>query len=227
MTSIVLPVYNQADHVGGVVEGYLDALRVVPGSFEIILVPNGCRDNSVTICQELDAKNEEIRCEESSKAGWGAAVIHGLALAKGEHLCYTNLARTTAADLQLIVLYSIANPQVVIKANRKIRESFWRRLGSLLYNLECRALFDLSWWDVNGTPKIFPRGFDALTKLTRPDDLIDLEFSVICREMDYPMLEVPILSSARHGGKSTTKLTSAYKLYRGAYEFKRGRRAGT
>ena len=56
-----------------------------------------------------------------------------------------------------MLLYAAAYPNVVVKANRKIREHWTRRLGSLLYNLECRALFDLSNWDVNGTPKVFPR----------------------------------------------------------------------
>lgn len=214
--------------MGSVALGYLEAMKATPMEFEIILVPNGCRDNSSEICRGLAEAHREVRCDESPIAGWGAAVIHGLSVATGDHLCYTNLARTTAADLQLMALYSMANPKVVIKANRKIRESAWRRLGSLLYNLECRALFDLSWWDVNGTPKIFPRSFEDLTKLSLKDDLIDLEFSVVCREKGYPMLEVPILSSQRHGGKSTTKITSAIRMYRGAYEYRRARgRAGS
>ena len=50
----------------------------------------------------------------------------------------------------------------VIKASRKIRENWKRRLGSLLYNLECRALFDLPYWDINGTPKVFGRHFIPL-----------------------------------------------------------------
>jgi hypothetical protein len=54
-----------------------------------------------------------------------------------------------------------------VKANRKIRDHWSRRLGSLLYNLECRALFDLSVWDVNGTPKVFPRSCDRAAQLTR------------------------------------------------------------
>jgi hypothetical protein len=105
----------------------------------------------------------------------------------------------------------------VVKANRKIRDGWRRRLGSLLYNLECRALFDLSNWDVNGTPKVFPRTFRRLTELTREDDLIDAEFCLVCRQEDYPMVEIPIFSSRRHGGKSTTNYSSAWRMYLGAY----------
>jgi hypothetical protein len=112
----------------------------------------------------------------------------------------------------------------VIKANRKIRESFQRRAGSLLYNLECRALFDLSQWDINGTPKVFPRAFDKLMALSREDDLIDAEFNAICRREGYAMLEVPIFSSRRHGGKSTTNYGSAVKMYTGAYALWRSMR---
>jgi hypothetical protein len=129
--------------------------------------------------------------------------------------------------MTLILLYAVAYPDVVIKANRKIRESFRRRLGSLLYNLECRAFFDLPTWDINGTPKVFPRKFEKLLQLTKDDDLIDAEFNAICRREEYPMLEVPVLSTKRHGGKSTTNYNSAFKMYWGAYKLWRSMRQQT
>lgn len=118
----------------------------------------------------------------------------------------------------MLLRYALTCPNVVIKVNRKIRESWRRRLGSLIYNLECRALFDLSYWDINGTPKIFPRIFDGLLRLTREDDLIDAEFNLVCRREGYPMIEVPITSFRRRGGKSTTSYRSALKLYWGAFQ---------
>jgi hypothetical protein len=123
--------------------------------------------------------------------------------------------------LLLALVYGSVHPDSVIKANRKIRSSARRRLGSLLYNLECRALFDLAYWDVNGTPKVFSRDLTELLKLRRDDDLIDLEFNVICRMQDYPMIELPIFSSSRHSGKSTTTVRSAIKMYWNAYQFRR------
>ena len=135
--SIVLPVYNQADHLRAVIDEYLHELARVPVDKEIILVPNGCRDQSVAICHQLAERFPSVRVVESANAGWGRAVRVGLEAADGDLLCYTNLARTTAADLALLALYAVAYPEVVVKANRKIRDSWSRRLGSLLYNLEC------------------------------------------------------------------------------------------
>jgi glycosyltransferase involved in cell wall biosynthesis len=224
LASVVLPVHNQADHLAVVVEEYMAVLGRLPLATELILVPNACRDATPAVAQELARRHANVRVVESDLGGWGRAVRAGLAAARGSLLCYTNSARTAPEDLTLVLLYAFAHPGIVVKANRKIREHWSRRLGSLLYNLQCRALFDLACWDVNGTPKVFPRSMSALLTLARDDDLIDAEFAAICRRENYPMLEVPIFSSRRHGGKSTTTLRTAVKLYVGAYQLWRASR---
>jgi glycosyltransferase involved in cell wall biosynthesis len=211
--SIVLPVYNQADHIEDIVTQYLEIVARVPVRHEVLLVVNGSKDGSLEVCKRLEERHQTIRTLICDHAGWGVAVRFGLGEAKGDLLCYTNSARTSSQDLLLFLLYAIANPDIVIKANRKVRESIQRRLGSLVYNIECRTLFDLPYWDINGTPKVFPRVFDKLLNLTRNDDLIDVEFNIICRQQKYPMIEVPILSAERHGGKSTTNYISAVRMY--------------
>ena len=221
LVSIVLPVYNQADHIGSLVREYEASLQQLPFPHELLLVVNGCRDRSLEVCQELATSYDTVRVLSSAEGGWGLAVKLGLADARGDILSYTNSARTSASDLLLILLYAVAYPNVVVKANRKIRERWQRRLGSLLYNLECRSLFNLSNWDINGTPKVFPQQFDKLLALTRDDDLIDLEFIAVCRRESYPVIEVPIFSSRRHGGASTTNYRSALRMYWGAYTFRR------
>jgi glycosyltransferase involved in cell wall biosynthesis len=218
LISIILPVYNQGEHITTIVQDYEAALERVQTPHELILVVNASRDNSLKVCQELAERYSSVRVVYSEQGGWGLAVKLGLREARGDLLCYTNSARTTARDLTLFLLYAVVYPDVVLKANRKIRESWQRRLGSLIYNLQCRALFDLSYWDINGTPKTFPRHFGRLLELTRNDDMIDAEFNAICRREGYPMLEVPIFSVRRHGGKSTTNYRSALRMYWGAFD---------
>jgi glycosyltransferase involved in cell wall biosynthesis len=219
--SIILPIHNQADHLEPIVAGYTRALDAAALDYELLLIVNASRDGSPAIAHSLAGQNPRVRAFEEQRSGWGRAVRRGLVEARGAQLCYTNSARTTDRDLVLMLLYARAFPDTVVKANRKIRESPLRRIGSLLYNLECRTLFDLSCWDVNGTPKIFPRSFDALLALQHDDDLIDAEFTALCRRRDYPMIEVPIFSTRRHGGRSTTTLRSAIAMYAGAYRLSR------
>jgi glycosyltransferase involved in cell wall biosynthesis len=222
LASVVLPVYNQADHIQAVLEEFVAALQRLDFRYELLPVVNGPRrDKSLEICRDLQKRHPQIRTQCIDEGGWGRAVRHGLAVAQGDLLCYTNSARTTSKDLVLMLLYASVHDDCVVKANRKIRENWKRRLGSLLYNLECRALFDLPYWDMNGTPKVFHRRLSALTELTRNDDLIDLEFHAICRREGYQVLEVPVFSSTRHSGRSTTNLLSAYRMYAGAVELHR------
>ena len=221
LASIVLPIYNQADHIESVLKEYVSVLARLDFSYELLPVINGPRrDESLAICEALQARFPVIRTLCIEQGGWGRAVRAGLAGARGDLLCYANSARTTGRDLLLVLLYASIHPDAVVKANRRIRENWPRRLGSLLYNLECRALFDLPYWDINGTPKAFHRHLTRLTKLTRDDDLIDLEFNVICRQEGYPVIETPIFSTTRHSGGSTTDLRAAYRLYRGAFQLR-------
>jgi dolichol-phosphate mannosyltransferase len=224
LASIVLPVHNQADHLAPLVRSHRAALASLSIASELILVPNACRDQTVAVSRTLAAEDPGVRVVESKLGGWGRAVKLGLEASRGDLLCYTNSARTTPEELMRLLRYGLADPGVVVKANRKIREHWSRRIGSLVYNMECRTLFDLSNWDVNGTPKVFSRSCARLLQLTRDDDLIDAEFSMICRREGYPMLEVPIFSQRRHGGRSTTNLRSAVKMYWGAVELWRANR---
>lgn len=213
--SIVLPVHNQADHLARVVQSYLEVLPT-DGSSQVLLVPNGCTDDSVVVCQRLADGSSAVAVVSCERSGWGAAVRTGLAAASGDRLCFTNLARTSARDLQAVLFLAQANPDAAVKAVRTGRERWLRRAGSAAYNAQARLTFGVRSRDVNATPKAFPRGFSPLLHLTRDDDLLDLEFVVSCQENGFALLEVPIRDTRRHGGRSTTGWRTAMRLYTGA-----------
>lgn len=219
--SVVLPVYNQGDHIESLVRGYVEILEAAELGCELVLVPNACRDDSADVCRSLAAWDQRIRVIELAQGGWGRAVRAGLARSEGESLCYTNSARTTPEMLAQALQFAAAHPDAVVKAQRKIRDNLRRQAGSLLYNLECRLLFGLATWDINGTPKVFPRRYEQLLALRRDDDLIDAEFVIACRTFGYPIVELPVSLTVRHGGRSTTRLKSAWRMYRGAFDMSR------
>ncbi|GIW41604.1 MAG: hypothetical protein KatS3mg076_2181 [Candidatus Binatia bacterium] len=215
--SIVLPIHNQADHLERTVVDYLGVLERLRHSFELLLVVNASRDDSARIARELAARNTHVRVLEDERPGWGRAVLAGFRASRGRLFAYTNSARTNAYTLGLLVLLGLANPGYVWKANRRLRYPFLRRLGSVLYNFECRSLFGLAVWDVNGTPKVLERDVFESLALQEEEDLIDLELVVKCQRRGLQIVEVPVVSTERHGGRSTTTLRSAWRLYRGAF----------
>jgi glycosyltransferase involved in cell wall biosynthesis len=219
--SLVLPIHDQADHVALVVQGFLADLAKLDRMCELILVPNGCRDASGEICAELAAQYpDRVQVVELKQGGWGRAINAGLELARGEIVGYTNSARTTPATATLMLAYAIAYPNTVLKATRRSRETIRRKLGSVVYNFECRRLFDLATWDIDGTPKLFPRRFHHLLGIDSGSDLFDLELMRACRYAGYPVIEVPIFETDRFGGRSTTNYRTAVKLLWGAYKLR-------
>jgi glycosyltransferase involved in cell wall biosynthesis len=213
--SIVLPVHNQAADIGDIIRRYVASLQDI-GPYELVLAVNASRDASLAACTALAAAHPQVRVLHDPEPGWGRAVTAGLRAARGDLLCYTNSARTSAAELRLVLLDALANPGFVIKATRQVRDNWKRRLGSLLYNLECRVLFGFTTRDVNATPKVFARAHDALLRLTSDGDLLDAEFLMVCAREGYAVREVPIFSTRRQGGSSTTSYASALRMYGGA-----------
>jgi hypothetical protein len=136
-------------------------------------------------------------------------------------LCYTNSARTQARDLELALRYGAVNTEAVVKASRKQRNQAIRRVGSVLYNFEARALFGLAVWDVNGTPKVFHRRLLDRLQLTEQGDLIDLELCALCRMHSIPVVEVPVYDTTRINGKATTNMRSAVRLYARPFAMRR------
>lgn len=218
--SIVLPVHRQREHIAELLIAYDEELADLGVQIEFVCVVNDSPDGSAGACRAAATSVVPV-VVELAEGGWGRAVRAGLSRASGDLLVYTNSARTSAADLRYAIELGLANPTHVIKAERRFRERLLRRVGSVLYNLEVRALFGLASWDVNGTPKVFPRQFAPLLALQEDGDLIDAEFLVTCQRKGYRVLDFPVASVRRHTGRSTTGIVSAIRMYAGAFELRR------
>ena len=219
--SIVLPAYRAADHVRNIIPEMIKEVEKLGAAIEVIVVVNGPRDGTDEAAAELHAADGRVRVLRADDAGWGRAVRTGLQAATGDMLAYTNLARTPPHVLRTAVALAFDSDGSVVKASRRIRDSTARRAGSVLFNLECRMLFELSVFDVNGTPKVFPAELTDLRELRRNDDLIDVEFLAICRARGYQVIEFGVPPLPRHSGRSTTNLGSAWRMYAGSFGLRR------
>jgi hypothetical protein len=215
--SLIVPVDDPADSFGGVVDSYAGALAGLGKSFEILLVPSA---GAATASEDAARGRDEVRVCEGGGA-WGRAVLAGLRAATGEALCYTNWERTSADVLTTMLRYALRNPDVVFRANRRTRDARVQRIGSLLFNLECRAVLRVTAWDVNGTPKVFSRRHSKLLELTREDGLVDAEFAWACEREGYPVAEIPIEAPSVLGRRSEADYPAALRLYAGVLALRR------
>ena len=217
--SIILPLYKQVNHAEYLYNTYTEALSTLNDSWEILFVVNGNNDGAVEKLNGLN-KLENVKVLWLENGGWGRAVKFGLSQAQGKYLCYTNSARTEISDLLMILNYAKVNTDNVVKATRIIREKLMRKVGSTLYNLECRILYKVPVWDVNGTPKVIPQKVYNQLNITSDDDLIDAEIIIKCTRNKNPIIEIPVVSTTRISGASTTNFLSAYKMYSGLFRFR-------
>jgi glycosyltransferase involved in cell wall biosynthesis len=217
--SIVLPVHDQADHIVEVVDLWRAVLKGRP--WEVLLIPNGCRDNSVQLCRAQAKKDKKVRVVELKKGGWGLAVREGLSHAKGKFVGYTNSARTDPSVVPVLFEELRKSPGSLVKGDRRVRENSLRRIASITYNLENWLLFGTQSRDVNGTPKLFAAPLLGRMKLSSTGDLLDAEVLAWCAKLGVPLREVPLYAWARHGGRSTTKVMSGAKMCLGLFGLKK------
>lgn len=211
--SVVLPVQRQEDHIERVVESHLAGLTGLGLPCELLLVCNASDDATERICGSLAARHPNVTHLSLRPAGAGRAYRLGLDHARGDLLCITNSARTDTPLLVGMLAAALEHPEPALLKTSRVRNSeAGRRLGSWLFNAECRALLGLRAEDVNGTPKIFPRTFTDLLDLREDRDAIDAEMLAICRRQGHPVVERRIPFPPRHSGRSTTNLASAIRL---------------
>ena len=77
--SVVIPCLNEADTIGGCVRSAKLSVAGYPGTAEVVVADNGSSDDSVVIAETLGARVIAV-----SERGYGAALMGGIAAAKGE-----------------------------------------------------------------------------------------------------------------------------------------------
>lgn len=84
-TSVIIPVYNAEKTIRQCVDSILSQTY---GSFELILVDDGSKDNSLDICNEYALKDDRVRVVHKENGGVSSARNRGLDIAEGEWVTF-------------------------------------------------------------------------------------------------------------------------------------------
>lgn len=134
--SVVIPVYNEKDNLGELIDRCLTACRETGKYFEIILVDDGSKDGSRDlISRAADSHTEVVAVILNRNYGQHAAVIAGLEQAKGAIIV------TLDADLQNppeeipnLVREIERGVDVVGTLREKRQDTIFRRAASAIVN---------------------------------------------------------------------------------------------
>ncbi|WP_031428738.1 glycosyltransferase [Flavimarina sp. Hel_I_48] len=103
LLSIVVPVYNGEKYLGRCVDSLLDQ-NIDAKDFEIILINDGSKDNSLQIAREYEKKHDQIRVIDQTNIGLGATRNVGIKQAAGIYLYFIDVDDYLAAGMLKTVL---------------------------------------------------------------------------------------------------------------------------
>ncbi len=83
--SIITPIYNAEASLRNTIEC---VLRQTYSDFELLLIDDGCTDNSGSIADEYSKKDKRIKVVHQTNSGVSAARNSGLKIATGEWVCF-------------------------------------------------------------------------------------------------------------------------------------------
>lgn len=200
LLSIIIPLYNEEKTISVVLEKIKEIFKTAPFKYEVIIVDDGSKDNSVSIVEKtiknLCESYKLYRAERNQ--GKGAAIRLGLQYAKGEYVVIqdTDLEYdprdilTMIEQVQTHKLKVLYGSRILNKQNQCQNKIFY--LGGRLVTLMANILFLQNITDEPTCYKMFKT--DILRKMELNCNGFEFcpEVTAKISKMGYKIKEIPI-----------------------------------
>lgn len=214
---LLIPAYNEEARIGPVLREFGDYFRdQYPGKFQLVVVLNGCRDNTLGVVREVMQDYPTISyLNFPAPIGKGGALIEGLKLATQAdvigyvdadgatppHALHALVRRMDEADC---IIGSRWLPGAVLHQ----AQPWMRRLTSRCFHVIVEALFWMHIKDTQCPCKIVRRA--AMEQIHSSLQIADLAFDVnllvSLKRAGFTVREVPIEWTDKMGSKVTSSI---------------------
>ncbi|MEX0595410.1 MAG: dolichyl-phosphate beta-glucosyltransferase [Candidatus Paceibacterota bacterium] len=202
--SIIIPAYNEAKRITTTIKSVVDYLNnLVQDRYEIIIVLDGSKDNTLEVVTELAKKYNKIKIINNKiNKGKGAAVKQGMLESKGDYVIFMDADNSTHIDELDKILPIMRQGIDVVVGSRDI-------IGSQVEIRQARykeILGDLgNWWLqilLVGGIKDTQCGFKVLSgkvarhvfaKINMKGWSFDIELLALARYFGYSVKEMPVI----------------------------------
>lgn len=220
---LLIPAYNEEDRIEPVLRDYAEYFSKRYGEkFELVVVLNGCRDNTLEVVQRVAAAHPCIRwLEFKAPIGKGGALIEGLKLApRADAIGYVDADGATAPRAWDDLVQHLGEADCVI-GSRWIRgavlhqeQSGKRQFASRVFHLIVQILFWMGIRDTQCGAKVIKRqAIDAVHANLRIADMaFDINLLYALKRAGFRILEVPTEWTDKLGTKVTLGRTSLTML---------------
>lgn len=201
--SIIIPVYNDAAHIGKSVDALVNWVRAENTNSEVIIINDGGRDETAKIVEEKATKYPEIHfINRKENKGKGYSIREGIRSSNGSFIIFTDadLPYSTKYFKQMVKM--IENGADLVIANRNLVSNVktptsdigaLRRLTHWGFGFLVRQLLRLEFSDTQaGLKGLTKKAADQLLpKLTIDRFAFDLELLVVAKKVGLKIKEVP------------------------------------
>lgn len=215
--SLIIPAYNEGERLGETLSDYISYFsNVSTDEFEVVVVCNGCDDNTPEIAAKYSQRfHQMIALNISDKIGKGGAIKEGFKIATGDIIAFVDadgaikpgevwklIQRVSQGDDGAIGSRWLPGSQVLAK--KPLR---WR-VASRAWNLLVRLLFRLPFKDTQCGAKAFKR--NVIQSIINDFQINGMTYDVgllwKATQRGYNIKEVPIIWEHKHKEGSTNNL---------------------
>lgn len=145
--SVVIPVYNSEKTINEVVNKVIKAFNEMTKeyAFEIILINDGSKDKSSSICKEICNNETRVKFLNLSKNfGQLCAIMAGFSIVTGDYIvCMDDDLQNPPGEIEKLISTLVNNNyDIVFSKYENKKHSKFRNLGSKLSDLMAESLMD-------------------------------------------------------------------------------------
>jgi glycosyltransferase involved in cell wall biosynthesis len=214
---ILIPAYNEEARIEPVLRDYAQFFQQnYSGKFQIVVVLNGCTDNTLVVVQKVASEFPAVRALEFKEPiGKGGALIEGLKLAsQGELIGYADADGATPPHSLLDLVKHIGDADCVVGSRwmpgsvLHQEQTTLRKFFSRVFHLIVETLFLMRIRDTQCPCKLMKREVvEKIHPTLRITDLaFDVNLLVSIKRAGFKILEVPIEWTDKIGSKVTSSL---------------------
>jgi glycosyltransferase involved in cell wall biosynthesis len=216
---LLIPAYNEERRIEPVLRDYARHFKEhYQGKFQLVVVLNGCTDNTIGVVRRVGADYPTVTALEISEPiGKGGALIEGLKLAPlADIIGYVDADGATPPHAFLDLVRRIDQADCVIGSRwlpgavLHVEQSSRRQFASRVFHLIVQALFRMNIRDTQCGAKVMRR--EAVEKIHASLRIADMAFDInllySLHRAGYRILEVPTEWTDKIGSKVALFRTS-------------------
>ncbi len=211
MISLVIPVYNEEANLPRLMERLRPIMQQMGKSYEIILVDDGSRDNTLSILKNFLIYPEVRVVELTRNYGQHAAIFSGFSIVRGD------IVITLDADLQnppeeipnLVRVMVEGDYDVVGTIRKERKDSIFRTLPSRMINAVARKITKVNMSDWGCMLRAYRKNIvDRMVTCHEHSTFIP----ALATYFSKKVTEIEVVHEARHAGESHYSLRKLINL---------------